>query len=398
MATYQYTARDSSGKEFCGTYRDISGVTALRAELDKIGYVLIHAQQERQKARRNTRIKDQDVVAFAYKFAGMYSAGLSVIACLETLERQTERHSLRIVIAEIRERIEVGTSLAKAFEPHKEIFSEFLVGMLEAGETAGKLAESLEMGAAYLEKRNQLQNRIKSAMVYPLAVGTVCLVVLTCLLLFVVPVFSKLYANMRVTLPWPTLILVTISNVLTRWAWLVLPVLAAGIWGLKRCLSDVRVRQGWDRYKLRMPVLGKLNRLILVARFVRPFAMLISVGVSVIDGLRIAGRIARNSEMTRVSKELQSATQAGSPVGRALEAHGLFPSVIIQMASSGEQVGRLAEMLTKGVDILDRDIETMIGALVVKIEPVLTLVTGAIIGLVLMGVYLPMFDYMAQLQ
>ncbi len=398
MATYEYTARDPSGKEFCGTYRDISGVAALRAELEKIGYVLVRARQERQKSRRNTRIKDQDVVAFAYKFAGMYSAGLSVIACLETLEKQTERHSFRTVIADIRERIEVGASLAKAFEPHEEIFSEFFVGMLEAGETAGKLAESLEMSAGYLEKRAQLQNKIKSAMVYPVAVGVVCLIVLACLLLFVVPIFSKLYDNMHVPLPWPTLILVAISDGLRYWAWLILPLLAAAIWALKRYARDARVRERWDRFKLRLPVIGKLNRLILVARFVRPFAMLTSVGVSVIEGLRIAGRIARNAEMTRISLDLQKAAQAGSPVGTALETHNLFPSVIIQMASSGEQVGRLAEMLTKGVDILDRDIETMIDALVVKIEPALTLLTGVIIGLVLMGVYLPMFDYMTYLE
>lgn len=384
MATFEYTAKDTSGKEFCGTYHDISGIAALRAELEKIGYVLVRARQARKASLRQTRIRNQDVVAFAYKFAGMYSAGLSVIACLETLEKQTERPSFCTLIADIRQRIEVGASLAKAFEPHREIFSEFFVGMLEAGETAGKLAESLEMSAAYLEKRAQLQNQIKSAMVYPIAVGVVCLAVVTCLLLFVVPVFGKLYANMHVPLPWPTLILVTASDGLRHWAWLMLPVLAAVIWVLKRCLCSGRVRSGWDRVKLHLPVIGKLNRLILVARFVRPFAMLTSVGVSVIEGLRISGRIAQNDEMMRIAQDVQKAAQAGSPVGGALESHSLFPPVIIQMAASGEQVGRLAEMLTKGVDILDRDIETMIGALVVKIEPVLTLLTGSVIGLVLM--------------
>jgi type II secretory pathway component PulF len=163
-------------------------------------------------------------------------------------------------------------------------------------------------------------------------------------------------------------------------------------------LRDARLRRGWERFKLHMPLIGKLNRLILVARFIRPFAMLASVGVSVIEALRIAGRIARNEQMTQISEDLQKAAQAGNPIGRALGAHSLFPPVIIQMAASGEQVGRLSEMLTKGVDILDRDIETTINALVVKIEPALTLFTGLVIGLVLMGVYLPMFDYMTYLK
>ena len=398
MATYEYTARDASGKEFCGTYQDIGSVAALRAELEKIGYVLVGARQARKASRRQMRIKSKDVVAFAYKFAGMYSAGLSVIECLKTLETQTENQSFCRLLVDVRERIEVGTSLAKAFEPHQEVFSEFFVGMLEAGEAGGKLAESLEMSAMYLEKRAQLQNKIKSALVYPIAVGVICLLVLLCLLFFVVPVFSKLYDHMHVPLPWPTLILVTISTALQQWAWLILPLLAGAIWMLKRALSNVRVHRWWDRFKLGLPLIGKLNRLILVVRFVRPFAMLASVGVSVIDALRIAGRIAPNGQMTRISEDLQRAAKAGNPIGRALEAHSLFPPVIIQMAASGEQVGRLSEMLSKGVEILDRDIEAMISALVVKIEPALTLFTGLLVGLVLMGVYLPMFDYMTYLK
>jgi len=398
MATYEYTARDACGKELCGTYRDISGIRALRNELEKIGYVLVRAQQARKASRRRTRIKDKDVVAFAYKFAGMYSAGLSVVACLDTLESQTESHSFRTLIGDIKRRIEAGASLARAFEPYEEIFSAFFVGMLEAGEAAGRLAESLEMSAAYLEKRAQLQNKIKSALVYPMAVGVVCLIVLVCLLLFVVPVFSKLYGNMHVPLPWPTLILVTVSEGLRYWAWLILPLMAGAVWALKRILRATRARRAWDQLKLRLPLIGKLNRLILVVRFIRPFAMLASVGVPVIEALRIAGRIARNEQMTVISQDLQKAAQAGNPVGRALGAHSLFPSIIIQMAVSGEQVGRLSEMLTQGVAILDRDIEMMISALVVKIEPALTLLTGLLIGLVLMGVYLPMFDYMTYLK
>lgn len=398
MATYEYTARDSSGREFCGTYRDISGAGALRAELERIGCVLLRARRARKASQRQTRIRNKDVVAFAYKFAGMYAAGLSVIDCLETLETQTENRSFRTLIASIRGRIQVGSSLAQAFEPHREVFSEFFVGMLEAGEAGGKLAESLEMSAAYLENKAKLQNKIQSALVYPIAVGVVCLAVLVCLLLFVVPVFSKLYGNMHVPLPWPTLILVGISEGLRHWLWVILPAGAGIIWLLKRTLQGPRLRNRWDHMKLRMPLTGKLSRLILVARFVRPFAMLMSVGVPVIEALRIGGRIARNERMTSVAKELQRAAQAGNPVGRALGTHSIFPPVIVQMAASGEQVGRLAEMLTKGVEILDRDIETMINSLVVKIEPALTLFTGLLIGLVLMGVYLPMFDYMTYLR
>lgn len=394
MPTYQYIAKDHSGAEYKGTYEDISDVTSLRAELARMGYVLVEASAAKGPSRRRGSISQQDIVAFAYKLSGMYSAGLSVIQCLETLEAQAEKPALRTVISDVRERIEGGASLRKAFDPHREVFSEFFVGMMEAGEAAGKLAESLEMSAVYLEKRAQLRGKIRSAFVYPVSVGVVCIGILACLLLFVVPVFIKLYRSLHVPLPWPTLFLVNLSGMLRGWGVLVLAGAGVGIWQLRRTLRDPRARRAWDRFKLRMPVLGKLNRLILVSRFIRPFAMLISVGLSIIDALRIAGRISANEEMAEISEALQKSARAGNPVGRALKTHSLFPAVIVQMAASGEQVGRLAEMLGKAVDILDRDIERMIDALVIKLEPALTLIMGLVIGLVLLGVYLPMFDYM----
>lgn len=397
MPTYQYIAKDRVGTEFKGTYDDVSDVLSLRTELARIGYTLVDARQAKGSTHARGRISQQDVVAFAYKLSGMYSAGLSIIECLETLESQAEKQGLRQILADIKAQVEVGASLRKAFEPHREVFSEFFVGMLEAGEAAGKLAEALEMSAVYLEKRAQLTAKIKSAFVYPVSVGVVCLGILSCLLLFVVPVFIKLYRNLHVSLPWPTLVLVNLSGLMRGWGVFVLAGAGAGVWVMRRALKDVHMRSGWDRFKLRMPVLGRLNRLILVSRFVRPFAMLISVGLSVLDALRIAGRIAANDKMSQISEDLEKAVRAGNPVGGALKAHSLFPSVIVQMAASGERVGKLPEMLAKSVDILDRDIERIIDALVIKLEPALTLIMGLVIGLVLMGVYLPMFDYMTHI-
>jgi type II secretory pathway component PulF len=398
MATFDYTARDPSGNEFSGTYRDINGVATLRSELEKIGYLLIRARKAQNPSHGLRRIRATDIVAFAYKFSGMYSAGLSVVACLKTLESQTEKPALRTVLTDIRARIEAGSSLAKAFESHKGVFSGFFIGMLEAGEASGKLGEALQMSAIYLDKRSCLRTKIKSAFVYPIVVGTVCLGVLSCLLLFVVPVFTRLYANLHVALPWPTLVLVTTSKLMTTWGLLLLPGLAMGMLGLRKLTAESTVRNRLDRWKLRLPVLGKLNRLILASRFIRPFAMLVSVGISVIEAFRIAGDIVENEEMRHISQSLQDAAQAGNPVGAALAAHTIFPPTIVQMAISGEQVGKLAEMLTKGADLLDRDIEMIIAGLVVKLEPILTVVMGLVIGLVLLGVYLPVFDYLTHLK
>lgn len=398
MPTYEYTARDQAGHEFRGTYEDVRNVKSLRSELAKVGYVLVKARSLKTLSLGGSRVRQKDVVSFAYTFSSMYSAGLSVIQCLETLEKQSESVALRGVIADVRQRIEVGSSLKKAFEPHQKVFSGFLVGMLEAGEAAGKLAESLEASALYLEKRAQLNSRVRSAFVYPICVGVVSIGVILCLLLFVVPVFMKLYNNLNVPLPWPTLFLVGLSTLVQDYWWLLLGGVGAAIWGGKKLFEDPKIRDGWERFKLRLPVLGQLNRMIMVSRFIRPFSMLISVGVSVIEAFQLSEDIVNTRTMSEISEEVQKATQAGSPVGKTLESQSIFPPVVVQMAISGEQVGKLPEMMTKGADILDRDIEQMIASLVVKLEPVLTLVMGVFIGILMLGIYLPMFDYMTYLE
>jgi type IV pilus assembly protein PilC len=398
MPSYEYTAKDRFGNEFTGLYRDIDGIHKLQEELGKVGYVMVRARRSREAGAGGRRVRLEDIVAFSYKFAGMYSAGLSVTRCLETLEEQTERLALRQALADIRQRIEAGSSLAKAFEPHRAVFSELFVGMVEAGETAGKLSEALTQSTIYLEKRAQLKSKICSAFVYPITVGVVCVAVLSCLLLFVIPVFTKLYAHLHVPLPLPTLLLVMLSQILRKWLWLVLGMVAFSFWALRKLSVNKGVRRGWERIKTRIPMIGHLNQFILVSRFIRPFAMLISVGVSVIDAIRIASEVTHSEEMARISEEMQKTIQAGNTVAKALEEHAIFPGVVIQMAASGEQVGKLPEMLGKGVDIVDRDIDRRIDALVIKLEPLLTLVIGLVVGSVLIGIYLPMFDYMTYLK
>jgi type IV pilus assembly protein PilC len=398
MPSYEYTAKDRFGNELTGFYEDIDGVRTLRQELLKVGYVMIRARRRRNASVSSRRIRLDDVAAFSYKFASMFAAGLSVTRCLETLEEQTDRPAMRRILTDVRQRIEAGASLAKAFDPYRPIFSELFVGMVEAGETAGKLSEALSLSTTYLEKRAHLRSKIRSAFVYPITVGIVCMAVTIGLLVFVIPVFSKLYSHLHVPLPVPTLILVTISQILKKWFWLVLILAALGIWGVKKLCGSGRVRYAWERLRERMPMFGHLQQLILVSRFIRPFAMLISVGVSVIDAVRIAAQVTCSVEMIRMSEEMQRAIQAGTPVAKALSNHRIFPSEVVQMAASGEQVGKLPEMLGKAVDIVDRDVDRRIDALVVKLEPILTLVIGLIVGGVLISIYLPMFDYMSHMR
>ncbi len=398
MAVYEYTAQDATGHVFSGTYSDIGSVGMLRDELAKMGYVLVKAQQSRVAASKPARIKRSEVVTFAYKFGGMYSAGLSILRCLETLEQQAENQAFRYIIADIRQEIETGSSLGKAFGKYRNIFSDFFLGMLEAGESGGRLAESLEMSAAYLERQADLKRKVKSAFAYPVVVGATCFVVVGCLLIFVVPIFSKLYKQLHVSLPLPTRFLVYLSLFLRDWWWGILVVIAVATVTLRWLSKKPGTKAKWDLFKLNMPVFAKLNRMVVVSHFTRTFAMLASVGISLTKALEVASKVANNHKLTEITEELQAAIEAGNPISKSLKNHNIFPPMITQMAFSGEEVGELPEMMKKGADFLDKDIERTVSALIVKLEPALTIIMGVIVGFILMGVYLPMYDYMQHLK
>jgi len=397
MPVYEYTAKNRTGHIFKGSYEDTKSISSLRDEMNKMGYELLKVNREENVAKKK-RIKQTEVVAFIYQLAGMCSAGLSISKSLQTLEDQIINHSFKNVITEIRRDIEAGTSLKKAFEKHKKIFSDFILGMIEAGESTGKLSEALNMSAEYLEKRMDLNRKVRSAFIYPIFVGSVCLVVLTGLLIFVVPVFAKIYAQLHVTLPGPTLVLVGLSSLIRHWWWAILIVLFAAIMTSRSFLKSPLLRKKWDIFKLEMPVFGQLNHLVVVSHFTRTFAMLESVGVSIIDSLNVANAVAHNYKMSEIVKELKLAIKAGNPIGSTMKKYDIFPPMVTQLAISGEEAGILSQMLLKSADFIDKDIDRVTQALLVKLEPALTVVMGVIVGSILMAVYLPMFDYMTHLK
>ncbi len=400
MAVYQYLAKDGTGRKLSGEYTDVESVMGLRDELAKIGCVLVKAHRKKTTDIRRKKIKLSEVVAFAYKFAGMYSAGLSILSCLQTLEEQTENQAFKYVIADISKSVQAGSSLKNACEKHRNIFSDFFLGMIEAGESSGKLGATLEMSAVYLEKQANIRRKVVSAFAYPVIVTITCLAVITFLLIFVIPVFMKLYKQVHAPLPGPTRFLVGLSTTITEWWWAIIIVAAAGAMALRWFLKNPQTRAWWDTFKLNMPLFGKLNRMLVVSHFTRTFAMLISVGISLIDALDVACAVAHNHKMAEITKNLKTEIKAGKTVSEAFKNYAIFPPIITQLAASGEQAGQsqLPEMLNKGADLIDKDVDKAINSLLVKLEPALTLLMGVIVGFILMGAYLPMFDYMGHLE
>jgi len=399
MAVFNYIAKDSNGNEFSGVYTDIDSTSALRAELSKMGYTLVKARRERKAVQnRSGKIKQTEIVAFAYEFAGMYSAGLSIVRCLETFEEQTENHALKLVISDVKQHIETGSSLKDAFEKYRSVFSDFFLGMVEAGEAGGKLGETLQMAATYLEKQDELKRKVKAAFAYPMVVGLMCMFIVSILVIFVIPVFQKLYDQLHIVLPAPTLLLITISRCVREYWWITLLAIFLIVYMSRKLYRNPVIKARIDFFKLNMPIFGRLNRMVVVSRFVRIFAMMSSAGVSVVEALGVAKQVANNNEMRQIAETIQKEIVTGSTLAGPMSRYSIFPPIIIQLAAAGEEAGILPEMLTKGVDFLDSHIDRIIKSLLLKIEPVLSVIMGAIVGSILLGVYLPMFDYMGHVK
>ncbi len=398
MAIYEYTARDEDGNKFTGTYNGVESIAVLRQELAKMGNTLIKTRRSKPQAQKHQKIKQDEVIAFVYKLAGMCSAGLTITRSLETVEQQTENRTFKYILSDIRQSIETGSNLKNAFEKYNNIFSNFFIGMLEAGESGGRLAETLEISAAYMEKQADLRHKVKAAFAYPIVVGVMCVMIVSTLVIFIIPVFSKLYQQLHVALPGPTQVLVTVSEIVRHHWWLVLLFIAVAIFLSRRVSKNPRLKARWDLFKLNMPVFAKLNRMVVVSRFMRTFAMLAAAGITFVKALDIASIVANNSKIYEIADQLQQAIEEGNPLADSLRKHKIFPPIITQMVASGEEAGKLPEMLNKGLDFLDKDIDRTVKALLVKLEPAMTLIMGLIVGFILMGVYLPMFDYMGRVK
>jgi type IV pilus assembly protein PilC len=394
MPAFTYTAKDHQGQKFTGTIDNAISATDVRDELEKMGYSPLKVHKNKKRKGTSTRVTQDEVVEFTFKFAGMYSAGLGVMHCLEVLEEQAENLAFKDILSDVREKVSSGASLKKAFEPYKSIFSGYFLGMVEAGESSGELSNVLNMTAEYLENKMLIHRKVKHAFTYPIVVISVCSVVITALVMFVVPMFSKIYTRMNVPLPGPTQFLVLVSELVLNWWHLIIAVAVVMFFVSRRWLKNPDNRTRIDKIKLQLPVFGKLNRLVVVSRFNRTFATLISVGVPMIEALDVAKQVAANEHMAEITETLKAKIQAGTAVARAFEVHDIFPSIIVHMADSGEQAGRLPEMLIKGSEFVDKDIDRIISSLLVKLEPILTVSMGSLIGGILLAVYLPMIDYM----
>jgi type IV pilus assembly protein PilC len=341
------------------------------------------------------KIKPRSMQVFSRQFATMIEAGLNIVAALVILEEQTDDTYLAEVIGELRADVEGGLLLSQAMARHPKVFDELYVSMVQAGEASGLLDNVLDRVADQIEKATKLKRRVKGAMVYPTVVFTFATLVLIAMLMFIVPIFAKIFTELHGQLPFLTRIVLGASGVLRHQWYIVFPLAIGLVWGALRYKKTEPGRQQWDRFKLRIPLkIGEVVLKVVMARLLRTLATLVAAGVDIIKALEIAGSTAGNWVVERALTDVRIKVQEGVPIAEPLTADPVFPPMVSQMVRIGEETGELEQMLSKIADFYEDEVDTAIANLTSIIEPLMMIGVGMMVGVIIIAMYLPMFKMM----
>jgi type IV pilus assembly protein PilC len=321
----------------------------------------------------------------------MIDAGLPIVQCLTILSEQSDSRVLRSVTATIARDVQGGSTLADAYRKHPRTFSDLYVNMLQAGEAAGILDIVLQRLATYIEKAASLKRKVKSAMVYPTTIISIAILVIIFMMTFVIPTFSKMFAQLGAELPMPTQIVLAMSDFTQRYVLLIVAGLAGFAFGFRALYRTDRGSRFIDPLLLKIPVVGMLIRKVSVARFTRTLGTLVVAGVPTLEGLRITARSAGNRAVEMAVMRARDAVTAGRPLSEPLRDAPVFPSMVVHMISVGESTGSLDQMLSKIADFYDDEVDGAVSALMSLLEPVMIVILGVIIGGLVIALYLPIF-------
>jgi type IV pilus assembly protein PilC len=392
--TYMWKGKSPSGEILSGEY-------AAETKDDLIGYlrkrkIIITSVREKSKEFNITmpwekRVSVKDLGVFTRQFATMINAGLPMVQCLDILSAQTEKAFFRQSIAAVTSDVEGGSTLGEALARHPRIFSRLYVNMVEAGEAGGILDLILNRLAVYLEKADQLQRKIKSAMTYPAVVCIVALGATIFMLMFIIPTFAKMFSDFGGQLPMPTQIVMGLSDFLRGYWYVILFAVIGLVVLLQRFYKTDVGKTKIDGMLLKIPVLGMVLRKGSVARFTRTLGTLISSGVPILNGLEITAKTSGNKIIENSIFETRDSISQGNTISDPLRKSGVFPPMVTQMIAVGEQTGALDEMLEKIANFYDDEVDTAVDSLTAIIEPAMIVVMGGIVGGMLIAMYLPMF-------
>ncbi len=341
---------------------------------------------------KRRRVKEKDIVVFTRQFATMIDAGLPLVQCLEILASQQNNATFKEVLLKVKGDVEAGSTFADALRKHPHIFNELFCNLVAAGEAGGILDTILNRLANYIEKSMNLKKKVKGAMVYPATVLAIALLVAAGMLIFVIPVFQKMFADMGGTLPAFTQLVINISELLRRYFVVIIAALVLLVFLFRRYYKTESGREAVDNALLKIPVFGELIRKVAIAKFTRTLSTMLSSGVPILESLDIVARTAGNKIIEKAILKTKMSIGEGKTIAEPLAASNIFPPMVVQMISVGESTGALDSMLSKVADFYDDEVDAAVAALTSLLEPLLMVFLGGTIGALVIAMYLPIFQ------
>ncbi len=338
------------------------------------------------------KVKAKDLAIFTRQFSVMIDAGLPLVQCLEILGAQQQDKGFRKIIEAVRRDVEQGATLQAALSKHPKAFSDLYVNMVGAGEAGGILDVILQRLSGYIEKAVKLTAKVKSAMTYPITVILIAISVVVIIMVKVIPVFSQMYEGLGSKLPAPTILCMFISNILINYSYIVIGFSIIVWFGLRQYYQTNAGRLQIDGIILKIPVLGDLLLKVAVARFCRTLGTLTSSGVPILEGMEITARTSGNQVVQNAILKAKSAVEQGRNISTPLAETKVFPPMVVQMVGVGEATGALDAMLSKVADFYEDEVDNAVAALTSLMEPIMIAILGAIIGFIVVAMYLPIFQ------
>jgi type IV pilus assembly protein PilC len=396
VASFAYSAINAQGVELSGEI-SAADLNAAREQLRVKGLLAQSLKEISEGAGLGAttiggkKVKAKSLQIFSRQFATMIEAGLNVVSALVILEDQTDDQALAAIIVELRKDVEGGLLLSEAMAKHPKVFTRLYVSMVEAGEAAGILDIVLDRVAFQIEKQEAIRRKVKSAMVYPTMVLIFATLVLIGMLMFLVPVFVKIFASLNGQLPTLTAYVVTVSNLLRNRPYIIL-LIPAAVFGVIRWKKTENGRQKWDTFKLKIPMrIGDTVLKVTMARFSRTLSTLVAAGVDIIKALEITGQTAGNWVIEEALAGVRQRVHEGVPIAQPLVENEIFPPMVAQMVKIGEETGELEKMLSKIADFYEDEVDAAVSSLTSIVEPIMMIGVGIMVGIIIISMYMPMF-------
>lgn len=402
MGTFLFKALDLAGASARGEV-EADSKQAVADQLKARGLIVVDISAKHRSMELNVtlweRVKARDLTIATRQLATMVASGMTLLRALYVLEEQTESRPLQEAVVAVRKDVEAGLLFSAALARHPKVFNELFVAMVASGETGGRLDEALLRVADQLEKDDALRRQVKSAMVYPTVIVSFAGIVLVALVAFLVPVFAKVFEDFGGRLPAITQFTVTLSDLVTgRW-YLLLALLLATVVGFRQWKRSSWGRPQWDRVRLKIPFkIGDVVQKIALARWARTLSSLVSSGVPLLQAIEITGKTAGNTVVERAMAEVTASVKSGGTIAAPLRAAPIFPAMVAQMVGVGEETGALDTMLAKVADFYEDEVAAAVKGLTSLLEPLMIILVGAIVGFIVVSMYMPLFKVYDQIK